>query len=69
MFRGPDFGPGLFRAGPRWPLQQSLNMLVCTEGKERTLPEYEALLRQAGFARVEGRRTGTPLDAVLAVKG
>jgi acetylserotonin N-methyltransferase len=47
---------------------QSLNMLVCTEGKERTLSEYAALLREAGFARVEGRRTGAPLDAVLGVK-
>ena len=44
-------------------------MLVCTEGKERTLGEYTVLLRAAGFERVEGRRTDTPLDAVLAVKG
>jgi acetylserotonin N-methyltransferase len=43
-------------------------MLVGTEGKERTLGEYEELLRAAGFARVEGKRTPTPLDAVLAVK-
>jgi acetylserotonin N-methyltransferase len=56
------------RAGPPWAVLQSLNMLVCTEGKERTLAEYEALLRSAGFGRVEGRRTPTPLDAVLAVK-
>jgi acetylserotonin N-methyltransferase len=56
------------RAGPPWALLQSLNMLVCTEGKERTLSEYEALLREAGFGRVEGRRTGALLDAVLAVK-
>lgn len=57
------------RAGPRWSQLQSLNMLVCAEGKERTLEEYEALLRKAGFARVEGRVTESPLDAVLAVKG
>jgi acetylserotonin N-methyltransferase len=56
------------RTGPRWAQMQSLNMLVCTEGKERTLPEYTALLRRAGFAHVEGRRTTSPLDAVLAVK-
>jgi acetylserotonin N-methyltransferase len=56
------------RAGPARAVFQSLNMLVCTEGKERTLGEYEALLRGAGFARVEGRRTDSPLDAVLAVK-
>ena len=47
---------------------QSLNMLVCTEGKERTLGEYAALLRQAGFAEVQGRVTPSPLDAVLAVE-
>jgi acetylserotonin N-methyltransferase len=56
------------RAGPSLALFQSLNMLVCTEGKERTLSEYEALLRGVGFRRVEGRRTNSPLDAVLAAK-
>jgi acetylserotonin N-methyltransferase len=56
------------RTGPPLALFQSLNMLVCTEGKERTLGEYEALLREAGFGRVEGRRTNAPLDAVLAIK-
>lgn len=56
------------RSGPSWAVLQSLNMLVCAEGKERTLGEYEELLRAAGFSRVEGRRTATPLDAVLAVK-
>jgi acetylserotonin N-methyltransferase len=56
------------RSGPPWAILQSLNMLVCTEGKERTLGEYAALLREAGFGRVDGRRTGSPLDAVLAVK-
>ncbi len=56
------------RSGPRWAVLQSLNMLACTEGKERTLDEYAALLKQTGFSRVEGRRTDSPLDAVLAVK-
>jgi acetylserotonin N-methyltransferase len=56
------------RAGPRWAQMQSLNMLVCTEGKERTLAEYTALLQAAGFATIEGRRTTSPLDAVLALK-
>jgi acetylserotonin N-methyltransferase len=56
------------RAGPRWAQLQSLNMLVCAEGKERTAAEYEALLRAAGFRRIESRRTASPLDAVLAVK-
>jgi acetylserotonin N-methyltransferase len=57
------------KTGPGWAHLQSLNMLVCTEGKERTLGEYAALLKAAGFSRVEGRRTNSPLDAVLAVKG
>jgi acetylserotonin O-methyltransferase len=56
------------RTGPVWAQMQSLNMLVCTEGKERTLPEYEALLKRAGFAEVQGRTTSAPLDAVLAIK-
>jgi acetylserotonin N-methyltransferase len=56
------------KRGPRWAQMQNLNMLTCTEGKERTLGEYEALLRRAGFSRVEGRRTAAPLDAVLATK-
>ncbi len=56
------------KAGPRWASLQSLNMLLVTEGKERSLSEYTALLRSAGFAEVEGRRTHSPLDAVLATK-
>jgi acetylserotonin O-methyltransferase len=56
------------RAGPAQAVFQSLNMLVCTEGKERTLAEYAELLRRAGFANVEGQRTGAPMDAVLATK-
>ncbi len=56
------------KSGPRWAQLQDLNMLTCTEGRERTLAEYEALLTKVGFGAVEGRRTATPLDAVLAVK-
>jgi len=56
------------KSGPTPVHMQSLNMLVCTEGKERTLTEYAALLREAGFAGVVGRRTGAVLDAILAVK-
>ena len=54
--------------GPVAANMQSLNMLVVTEGRERTLVEYSKLLRDAGFAQVEGRRTGAALDAILAVK-
>ena len=54
------------KAGPEWAVLQSLNMLVCTEGKERTLGEYKALLTRAGFRDVTGYRTPSPLDAVTA---
>lgn len=57
------------KSGPLHAHLQSLNMLVCTEGKERTLGEYAGLLREAGFSTVQGRRTGAPLDAILAVNG
>ncbi len=56
------------RSGSVTTHMQSLNMLVCTEGRERTLSEYSALLRGAGFQNIEGRVTGAPLDAVLALK-
>lgn len=56
------------KSGPTPAHMQSLNMLVCTEGRERTLGEYRALLREAGFASVEGRHTGALVDAVLATK-
>jgi acetylserotonin N-methyltransferase len=56
------------RTGTVPTLMQSLNMLVCTEGRERTLNEYSALLHGAGFREISGRVTGAPLDAVLAIK-
>jgi acetylserotonin N-methyltransferase len=56
------------KSGPRWAHMQSLNMLTCTEGKERTLAEYESLLQRVGFRDVQGCRTSAPIDAVLARK-
>jgi acetylserotonin N-methyltransferase len=47
---------------------QDLNMLVCTDGRERTAAEYKALLEAAGFTSIEPARTGALIDAVLAVK-
>ncbi len=47
---------------------QSLNMLIVTEGRERSAAEYEALLRAAGFSNIDSRHTGAPLDAILAIK-
>ena len=54
--------------GPATAYLQSLNMLVCTEGRERTASEYEQLVREAGFGEFALRRTERPLDAMLAVK-
>jgi acetylserotonin O-methyltransferase len=56
------------KTGPIAAQLQSLNMLVCTEGKERTLGEFRALLEPAGFGNVRGRVTGAPLDAIFAEK-
>ncbi len=47
---------------------QSLSMLVCTEGRERTLEQYREILEKAGFGDIQGVVTGAPLDAVLARK-
>jgi acetylserotonin O-methyltransferase len=57
------------RSGPLYSLMQDLNMLVCTDGKERTESEYSALLKAAGFATVKFHRTGGLVDAILAIKG
>ena len=56
------------KSGPVNALMQSLSMLICTEGKERTLEEYRALLETAGFGKVEGRKTGRAVDAILCEK-
>ena len=56
------------RDGPATAYLQSLNMLVCTEGRERTPGEYEALVKSAGFKTFAYRRTGRPLDVMLATK-
>jgi acetylserotonin O-methyltransferase len=56
------------KTGPRWAQMQNLNMLTCTEGKERTLGEYEALLTKAGFIEITGCRLPVPGDAILATK-
>lgn len=55
------------RRGPIRAHMQSLNMLVATEGRERTLSDYTALLTEAGFRTVRGAVTGTVLDAILAI--
>jgi acetylserotonin N-methyltransferase len=54
--------------GPAAAHMQSLNMMIATEGRERSFGQYAALLEEAGFSEVKGERTGTVLDAVLALK-
>ncbi|XP_044792628.2 acetylserotonin O-methyltransferase isoform X8 [Bubalus bubalis] len=54
--------------GPLTTLLYSLNMLVQTEGRERTPGQYCALLAPAGFRDVRCQRTGGTYDAVLARK-
>jgi len=49
-------------------LLQSLNMLAQTYGRERKLSEYSHLLETAGFTRIEGKKSGAYLDAILAYK-
>ena len=56
------------RSGPLYALLQDLNMLVCTDGKERTATEYEQLLKPASFASVQFHRTGPLVDAILAIR-
>jgi acetylserotonin N-methyltransferase len=57
------------KSGPVYSAMQDLNMLVCTEGRERTRSEYTQLLRHVGFTSVNFRETGSLVDAILAIKG
>lgn len=56
------------RDGPVWAQMQDLNMLVCTEGRERTCDEYKSLLTSVGFKEVQASVTNAPVDAILATK-
>jgi acetylserotonin N-methyltransferase len=56
------------RSGPVYTLMQDLNMLVCTDGRERTFTEYRAILEAVGFTAIDFRRTGSLIDAILAAK-
>ena len=56
------------RTGPARAMMQSLNMLTCTEGQERTAAEYDALCKAAGFSQTTAVVTHSPVDAILAIK-
>ncbi|KAK6309849.1 acetylserotonin O-methyltransferase isoform X1 [Coregonus clupeaformis] len=55
-------------SGPLTAQLYSLNMLVQTEGKERTAAEYTALLTASGFQNIQVERTGKIYDTVLGRK-
>ncbi|KAM9342241.1 acetylserotonin O-methyltransferase [Pholidichthys leucotaenia] len=54
--------------GPLTAQLYSLNMLVQTEGRERTAAQYAALLETAGFVNIKHRLTGKIYDAVMGHK-
>nr|XP_019573336.1 PREDICTED: acetylserotonin O-methyltransferase [Rhinolophus sinicus] len=54
--------------GPLTTQLYSLNMLVQTEGQERTPAQYQALLAPAGFQDIQCKRTGGIYSAILARK-
>ncbi|XP_069492845.1 acetylserotonin O-methyltransferase isoform X2 [Ambystoma mexicanum] len=56
------------KSGPLTSQLYSLNMLVQTEGKERTASEYSKLLTAAGFRDIQIRTTGKIYDAILGLK-
>ncbi|XP_060625847.1 acetylserotonin O-methyltransferase [Anolis sagrei] len=56
------------KSGPLESQLYSLNMLVQTEGKERTATEFTKLLIEAGFLETEIKRTGKLYDAILGRK-
>lgn len=55
-------------SGPLETQLYLMNMLVQTEGKERTAAEYSKLLKAAGFREVQVKRTGKLYDAVSGKK-
>ncbi|XP_071076470.1 probable bifunctional dTTP/UTP pyrophosphatase/methyltransferase protein isoform X2 [Desmodus rotundus] len=60
--------PGEDKREARAAVVQSLNMLVQTLGRERTLSEYRSLLQAHGFANVRAAYVGSIVDAVLATR-
>jgi len=56
------------KCGDIGALLQSLNMMVQMDGKERNMKEYKSLLEEAGFSNVEYKKTGLPLDVIIAFK-
>ncbi|KAK5599644.1 hypothetical protein CRENBAI_017984 [Crenichthys baileyi] len=55
-------------SGPLTAQLYSLNMLVQTEGRERTGAQYAALMAASGFTNIQHHLTGKIYDAVLGHK-
>lgn len=62
MLLSPD------RTGPWDAVAQDVNMLVQTNGRERTFEQIKELLERAGFVGVEGWKTGGMLDVIVGFK-
>uniref|UniRef100_A0A8C7E2P9 Acetylserotonin O-methyltransferase n=1 Tax=Naja naja TaxID=35670 RepID=A0A8C7E2P9_NAJNA len=56
------------KRGPLESQLYSLNMLVHTEGKERSPAEYSKLLTASGFKEIEIKKSGKLYDAILGRK-
>ena len=58
------------KTGPKDALLLSLNRLVITEGKERTVMEYKQLLEKHGFVDFQAKQFESTLgvDAILCRK-
>ncbi|KAM9777882.1 acetylserotonin O-methyltransferase 2 [Neosynchiropus ocellatus] len=56
------------RRGPIMAQIFSLNMLMQTDGRERSATEYTRMLNKAGFQHVQVCRTGKSYDAILATR-
>ncbi|KAM6446364.1 acetylserotonin O-methyltransferase isoform 2-T2 [Liasis olivaceus] len=54
--------------GPLESQLYSLNMLIHTEGKERSPTEYSKLLTASGFKEIEIKKSGKLYDAILGRK-
>ncbi|KAM9842742.1 acetylserotonin O-methyltransferase 2 [Aulostomus maculatus] len=56
------------RRGPVLAQTFSLNMLVQSQGRERSPSEYTLMLNRSGFQNVQVCRTGKSYDTILAIR-
>ena len=53
------------KTGPVSSLMMCMQMLVSTEGKERSAQEYSELLEKHGFENIQVKRTGVNRDVIF----